>query len=290
MPYTRDFVYLRSGRNSIYYTHDIYFSRNSPQFSDLDPSPLPRLVSPYMRVVAVIPARYASTRLPGKPLSKIHGKPMIQWVYERTRQARGLDSVLVATDDTRIMEAVAGFGGQAVMTSSELQSGTDRVAAVAEMHPADVYVNVQGDEPMMDPGAIEAAVELVTSGKFQMSTVMTPMTDVADLSNMAVVKVIADRTGRALYFSRFPIPYSRKTQPEPGEAFVCRRHVGLYVYTRETLFRIRSLPVSDIERGESLEQLRAMMDGISIGITEVDFTSIGVDTPEELEKVRKALS
>lgn len=240
-----------------------------------------------MKVVAVIPARYAATRLPGKPLADIGGKPMIQHVYERAKRAQGIDRVIVATDDERIEQAVRAFGGEAMMTSPDRQSGTDRVAEVAEKVLADIYVNVQGDEPLMEPAAIEAAVELVRSGRYPMATVMTPMRDVADLANMAVVKTLADRHGRALFFTRHPIPYSRKPRPEPGEAFICRRHVGLYVYDRKTLFRIRSLPPTAMERAESLEQLRAMEDGIAIGITELDFLSIGVDTPDELATVRE---
>jgi 3-deoxy-manno-octulosonate cytidylyltransferase (CMP-KDO synthetase) len=242
-----------------------------------------------MRVLAVIPARYASVRLPAKPLADIHGKPMIQWVYERAKASSAVDRVVVATDDERIAKAVRGFGGEAMMTSSEIQSGTDRVAAVADEIDADVYVNIQGDEPLMATEAITAAVELVTSKRFVMGTAMTPMTDPDDLSNVAVVKVIADRLDRAIYFSRHPIPYSRGEAPKAGGEFACRRHVGLYTYTKECLFRIRSLPQSLWEKGEMLEQLRAMEDGISIGIREVDFLSIGVDTPEELEKVRKIL-
>ncbi|NDD92010.1 3-deoxy-manno-octulosonate cytidylyltransferase [bacterium] len=242
-------------------------------------------------VATVIPARYSAQRLPGKPLADIHGKPMIQHVYERAARASGVSLTGVATDDLRIAEAVGRFGGKVWMTSPELQSGTDRVAAVAKMHPEiDIFVNVQGDEPLMDPRAIEAGVELVRSGRFDMATVMTPMKDVADLSNAAVVKVIADDLGRAIYFSRHPIPYSRKLAPEPGEPFVCRRHVGLYVYRRELLLRFSSMPPCLMERAESLEQLRALQAGISIGIAEVDFLSIGVDTPEELEKVRQIIS
>lgn len=214
---------------------------------------------------------------------------MIQWVYERARQAKGLDRVIVATDDARIQKAVESFGGEARMTSPELPSGTDRVAAVAREVPADVYINVQGDEPLMDPRAIEVAASLVTSGRFEMATVMTPLRDPEDLENRAVVKVIADRHDRAIYFSRFGIPYTRKPGPESGQPFACRRHVGLYAYARETLFRLQSLPVSPLELGESLEQLRAMENGIAIGIREVDFYSIGVDTPEELEKARRLL-
>ncbi len=248
-----------------------------------------------MRVLAVIPARYASVRLPAKPLADIHGKPMIQWVYERARASRAVDRVVVATDDERIASAVKKFGGEAILTDPAIPSGTDRVAAVADQIDADVYVNIQGDEPLMATEAITAAVELVTSKRFIMGTAMTPMRDPEDLSNAAVVKTFADKDDRAIYFSRHPIPYSRgeapKTVVPAGAAspFACRRHVGLYTYTKECLFRIRSLPQSAWEKGEMLEQLRAMQDGIAIGIKEVDFLSIGVDTPEELEKVRKIL-
>ena len=242
-----------------------------------------------MRVIAVIPARYASTRLPAKPLVDIHGKPMVQWVYERAKLARSVDRVIVATDDERILKAVKAFGGEAIMTSPDINSGTDRVAAIADQIDADIYVNVQGDEPLMATEAINRAVSLVSSGSFKMATVMTPMHDPDDLTNKAVVKVLADKFGRSIYYSRHPIPYSRGEAPGFGGSFVCRRHVGLYAYTKDTLMRIRALPMSAIEKGEMLEHLSAMEDGISIGITEVNFTSIGVDTPDELEKARKAL-
>jgi 3-deoxy-manno-octulosonate cytidylyltransferase (CMP-KDO synthetase) len=248
------------------------------------------LVSKDMKVLAVIPARYASTRLPAKPLADIHGKPMIQWVYERTSLAQGLTQVVVATDDQRIFDAVKKFGGEVLMTSPELQSGTDRVAAVADLLQADIYVNVQGDEPLIEPTVIEKAVELVATARYSFATVMSPLKTKEELENPAVVKVVADRQGRALYFSRYPIPYSRGPLPAPGESFACRRHVGLYVYTREILSQLRSLVPSPLERAELLEQLRAMEAGIAIGIAEVNFTSIGVDTPEELEKVRRILA
>ena len=242
-----------------------------------------------MKVVAVIPARYASTRLHAKPLADIHGKPMIQWVYERVKKARGLDLVIIATDDERIAEPCRKFGAEVMMTDPQLPSGTDRVAAVADRVAGDVFVNVQGDEPLIETVAIDRAIELVTSGRYPMGTVMAPLKTDEELHTAAVVKVVADRRGRALYFSRHPIPYSRKPKPELGESYACRRHVGLYAYTRDTLFRIRSLSPSSLEKGESLEQLRAMEDGIPIGIAEVVFNSIGVDTPEELEKVRAIL-
>jgi 3-deoxy-manno-octulosonate cytidylyltransferase (CMP-KDO synthetase) len=240
-------------------------------------------------VIAVIPARYGSTRLAAKPLADIHGKPMIQWVYERTRQARGVDQVVVATDDSRIADVVRRFDGQVVMTSPDIQSGTDRVAAVADAHPADIYINVQGDSPMIDPRAIEAGLALVSSGRFRFATVMAPFHDASDLDNPAAVKVIADTEGRAIYFSRHPIPYSRGPRPPAGEPLACRKHIGLYIYDRETLFRFRALPPSALEKAEVLEQLRALANGIPIGIVEHDFESVEVDTPEDLEKVRKLL-
>jgi 3-deoxy-D-manno-octulosonate cytidylyltransferase len=241
------------------------------------------------QVVAVIPARYGSTRLPAKPLADINGKPMIQWVYERTRQAKGIAAVYVATDDERVAQVVRGFGGQVVMTSPDIQSGTDRVWAVACEVAGDVFVNVQGDEPLIEASAIEAGVELVTSGRFSMGTVMVPLADEQELRDPSVVKVIADKAGRSIYFSRHPIPYSRGPLPKSSAEWVCRRHVGLYIYTRETLKRFSLLPPSGLEKAEVLEQLRALDAGIPIGIIEVDFTSIGVDTQEDLEKVRKIL-
>jgi len=242
------------------------------------------------RVIAVIPARYASTRLPAKPLADILGKPMIQWVYERVREARGIDAVLVATDDERIVRVVKAFGGEVCMTSPDIQSGTDRIAAVAREVPGDIYVNIQGDEPLIDPRAIEVGVKLVTSGRFTMSTVMVPFASIEELDEPSVVKVIADSEGRSIYFSRHPIPYSRGARPDSTKDLVCRKHVGLYVYTRETLLKFSELPASALEKAEVLEQLRALQAGIAIGIAEVNFESISVDTPEDLEKVKKILA
>ena len=243
-----------------------------------------------MKVVIAIPARYGATRLHAKPLADIAGKPMIQWVYERARRARGVDRVVVATDDARIESVVRGFGGESMMTASEIASGTDRVAAVARASSSgDIFVNVQGDEPLITPEAIETGIELVRSGRFPMGTVMTPLRTEEELRNPAVVKVLADSTGRAIYFSRLPIPYSRGELPASGGRFACFRHVGLYIYNKETLLRFSGLPPSPVEKAEVLEQLRALEAGIPIGIAEVDFTSIGVDTPEDLEQVRRLL-
>ncbi len=241
------------------------------------------------KTIIVIPARYGSTRLAAKPLALIHGKPMIQWVVERAQQARGIDQVIVATDDVRIEKAVHQFGGECRMTSPDLQSGTDRVAAVADQIDADIYVNLQGDEPLMDPKAIEKAVDLVRSRKFELSTVMVPLKTLEELADPSVVKVIVDRQSKAIYFSRLPIPYSRGPMPESGSELVCQRHVGLYVYTKSALKHFRSLPPSGLEKGEVLEQLRALENGRAMGVAQADFTSIGVDTADDLEKVRQLL-
>ncbi len=240
------------------------------------------------RVITVIPARYGSTRLPAKPLALIAGKPMIQHVYERAAKARGVAETWVATDHVEIERVVQGFGGRVKMTSPDLASGTDRVAAVADAVDGDVFVNVQGDEPLMAARAVELAVDLVVSGRFPMSTIMTPLRDARELDDPSVVKVLADKMDRAIYFSRHPIPYSRGARPSAG-TFACHRHVGLYVYTRETLARFRKLPPSPIEQGEVLEQLRALEAGIPIGIVEHDFVSLGVDTPEDLKRVEDHL-
>ncbi len=241
-------------------------------------------------VVAVIPARYGSTRLPAKPLADICGKPMIQWVYERTKQSKLCTRVCVATDDERVAAAVRAFGGEVVMTSIDIQSGTDRMAAVAKQIPGDIFVNVQGDEPLIEATAIDLAIKPVIEKKFKLSSLRVKLKSVTDLENKNVVKVICDDENRALYFSRYPIPYSRVTPEMAKPPYLCFQHVGIYVYERETLLKVSSLPVTDLERAESLEQLRAMKAGISIGVFETDFHSVGVDTEDDLERVRKILS
>jgi 3-deoxy-manno-octulosonate cytidylyltransferase (CMP-KDO synthetase) len=212
---------------------------------------------------------------------------MIQWVYEATRRAAGVDRVIVATDDSRIEAAVRAFGGECEMTSPDLATGTDRVAAVADRHPAQIYVNVQGDEPLIDPEAIGKAVDLVRSGRYEMSTLMVPLRDESELRTPDVVKVVTDIHGRGLYFSRHPIPYSRGETPKTG--FASHRHVGLYVYTAAALQKFRRLRPSPLERGELLEQLRALEHGMVIGVAAADFECIGVDTPADLERVRKRI-
>lgn len=242
-----------------------------------------------MVVVAVIPARYGSTRLPAKPLADICGKPMIQWVYEKAKKSKLCSRVCVATDDERVAKAVSKFGGEVVMTSTEIQSGTDRMAAVARAIQGDVFVNVQGDEPLIDGASIDQAIRPVLDGDYELTSLRVPLRSVEDLENKNVVKVIVDDDNRALYFSRYPIPYSR-VEPKMAQApFLCSQHVGIYVYKRETLLRVCSLAPTDLERAESLEQLRAMKAGIAIGVFEANFQSVGVDTPEDLEKVRGIL-
>lgn len=249
-----------------------------------------RLNSIYMMIVAVIPARYGSTRLPAKPLADICGKPMIQWVYEKSKQSKLCNRVIVATDDERVAAAVRGFGGEVVMTPDEIQSGTDRVAAVAQMVDGDIFVNIQGDEPLIDGETIDRAILPVKQGKFELASLRVPLKSSEGLMNRNVVKVLVDDHDRAMYFSRYPIPYSRVEPEEAKSPYLCSQHVGIYVYRRETLLKVSALPVTDLEKAESLEQLRAMKAGIAIGVFETDFLSVGVDTPEDLEKVRRILS
>ncbi|MBC7396032.1 MAG: 3-deoxy-manno-octulosonate cytidylyltransferase [Bdellovibrionales bacterium] len=243
-----------------------------------------------MMVVAVIPARYASTRLPAKPLADICGKPMIQWVYEKAKQSKLCTRVCIATDDERIARVVRAFGGEVVMTSEHIQNGTDRMAAVAEKIEGDVFVNIQGDEPMLDPRSLDTAIQPVLDGKFDLSTLRVPIQSAAELLNLNIVKVIVDDADRALYFSRYPIPYSRVSPEDAKLPYLCSKHVGIYVYRREVLLKVSRLPASELEKAESLEQLRALKAGIPIGVFLSEFDSVGVDTPEDLEKVRSILS
>ncbi|MGE4232400.1 MAG: 3-deoxy-manno-octulosonate cytidylyltransferase [Bacteriovoracia bacterium] len=240
-----------------------------------------------MSVCIVIPARLGSTRLSEKVLAPINGKPMIQHVYERTQKVRGVDLILVATDNQKIVDVVEGFGGKAVMTPEALNSGTDRVAFVASARDEDIFINVQGDEPMLDPQAVQDSLELVRSKRFVMATPAARLRSEEDLRNPNVVKVLVRKDGAAVYFSRYPIPYSR-VQPT-GSEFSCLHHLGVYVYTKETLLAFSKLPRTQWEVSESLEQLRAVYHGIPIGIAEVETASRGVDTAEDLEFVRQNL-
>lgn len=243
-----------------------------------------------MKILGIIPARYASTRFPGKPLHIIAGKSLIQRVVERCRLARSLADVIVATDDERIRAAVAGFC-RVEMTRADHASGTDRIAEVAERTDCDAVVNIQGDEPLIEPDAINAVAGALDT--HPMSTAATPIGDVSEYDNPNVVKVVVAADGRALYFSRRTIPYLRETAGRPASeqlaAFPFLKHLGIYGYRRETLLRLVRFPVSTLENAEKLEQLRALENGISIAVLKVAFESIGVDTPEDAVRVEKRL-
>jgi 3-deoxy-manno-octulosonate cytidylyltransferase (CMP-KDO synthetase) len=245
-----------------------------------------------VKTVAIIPARYASERLPGKPLALIAGKPMIEHVVRRTRQATRVSDVLVATDDERIASAVRAFGGTAVMTSSALASGTDRVAAVAQsLTDVDVVVNVQGDEPMIAPAMIDQAIEpLQQNGSVLAATCVRKIAAVADLTDPAIVKVVLDGNNDCLYFSRSPVPFVRDCMPDQWLAHqTFYRHYGIYVFRRDFLLRYAALPQTPLERAEKLEQLRILEHGYSIRAVVTAEESMAVDTPADLERVRALL-
>lgn len=242
-----------------------------------------------MKVVAVIPARYGATRFPGKPLAAIAGKPMVQHVFERVRQAKSVDRVLIATDDERILQAVAAFGGDALMTRPDHRSGTERMAEVAVQVPADVYVNVQGDEPLIEPASIDAAVEgLAADDSVNVSTICVPIREAADIMDPNVVKVVVDFQGDALYFSRAPIPWVRdeKLRVEAQHA----KHLGLYVFRRDTLLEFPTLPPGQWERLEQLEQLRLLENGYKIRVVETESDTVSVDVPADVAKVEAILA
>lgn len=234
-----------------------------------------------MKVLCIIPARYASTRLPGKPLADIDGKPMICRVYERARAARLPYEVLVATDSEAVLEAVRRSGGRAVLTAKDHATGTDRLAEVARARAeADVIVNVQGDEPLIDPAVIDRlAAAFEDDPALQMATLKTPMTDEAEMQNPNNVKVVTDKSGHALYFSRSLLPYPRNA------GAVVYKHIGVYAYRRAFLLQYAAMEPTPLEQAESLEQLRALENGYKIKVLETDATFIGVDTPEDLAKV-----
>lgn len=237
-----------------------------------------------MKILCVIPARYASTRLPGKPLADIAGKPMIQRVYERACLAARPDEVLVATDHETVYQAVRSFGGAVMMTSKDHATGTDRLAEVARQYPGvDVIINVQGDEPLIEPDIIDdLAAAFDKDPGLMMATLRTPLTDEVEMHNPNQVKVVTDLAGYALYFSRSLVPYPRLK----GEAAVYK-HIGIYAYRRDFLLRYAGMPSTPLERSESLEQLRALENGYKIKVLTTEFQFVGVDTPEDLAKVNE---
>ncbi len=239
-----------------------------------------------MRTIAVIPARYSSKRLPGKPLAEIHGKTMIERVYERVSRATRLDEVLVATDDERIHDAVLRFGGSSVMTSSSHLSGSDRIAEAVRNLDYDLVVNVQGDLPLLPPGDIDTAVGLAEKSPGAIATLRHPISDRATVLNPNVVKVAADLRGFALYFSRSPIPWPGPDgSPLPPAVYF--KHIGLYVYSKERLLSLASLPPTSLELQEGLEQLRAMAHGVPIRLEDAEMESVTVDTEADLERARE---
>lgn len=241
-----------------------------------------------MKTLGVIPARYASRRFPGKALAEIESKPLIQWVYEGATQASLLDELLVATDDSRIQDAVLGFGGRAVMTSNHHPSGSDRVAEVARTRDADIVVNIQGDEPLIQGAVIDQGVRLLLEEpEARVGTLVAPLTRVDDLTNPGIVKVVVGEDDTALYFSRAPIPHLRDIPPADWlRHHRYWKHIGLYVFRRDLLLEFVSWSMTPLERAEGLEQLRLLEHGQRIKVGFTDFESRPVDTPEDLEQVR----
>jgi len=243
-----------------------------------------------MRLIGIIPARYGSTRFPGKPLVMIAGKPLLQHVVERCQRATAIGGVIVATDDERIRAAAARFC-RVEMTSPDHPSGTDRIAEVARRCECDGVVNIQGDEPLMDAAVIDQVGRALAD--CEMATAATPLRDPAEYDNPNVVKVVVSASGRALYFSRRTIPCLRdaagRSMPEQLAAFPFLKHLGIYGYRRETLLRLVRFPVSPLEAAERLEQLRALEHDIPIAVVRVNYDSVGVDTPEDVARVEQML-
>ena len=248
-----------------------------------------------MKTYALIPSRFGSSRFPGKPLAMLAGKPLVAWVVEAVRRARSPDAVLVATDDERIAAAVRGCGGEAVMTPSDLPSGTDRIACAARTYLGgdfgddDLLVNVQGDEPLLDPALVDAlAAKLRDDPRWSMATAVAPIRSADDLAAKSVVKVALDRDDGALYFSRAAIPFDRDSAPDvSGGLYV--RHLGIYAYRGEFLKRYIAEPQCALEKTEKLEQLRALWMGAKIAVVRTEDEGVGVDTPEDAERVEKLL-
>lgn len=238
------------------------------------------------KTAIIIPARYGSTRLPGKPLIKIKNKTIIEWVYEKASQSKFADKVIVATDDVRIFNAVKEFGGIVEMTSSGHQSGSDRIAEIIRKNPdIEIAVNVQGDEPLITPESIDEAIKLLKyDDKAEISTLIREVTEEEEINNPNIVKVVFDNNNYALYFSRSPIPYERNRNITKIYA-----HIGLYAYRRNSLIKMTELSQSSLEKAESLEQLRALQNGMKIKVIPVNYKPIGIDTPEDLEKFKSYL-
>ena len=240
------------------------------------------------KVIIVIPARYGSTRLPGKPLVSLAGKPMIQRVYERAKESKTAARVVVATDDERIVKAVEGFGGEARLTRADHRTGTERIAEVAAHIEGEVFVNVQGDEPLLDPVAIDTAVNsLLEEPVAEISTVAVLIRTPADIMDPNVVKTVVDFEDNAIYFSRAPIPWVRDSAHKTHARHL--KHLGLYVFQRDALLEYPTLPQGELERIEQLEQLRWLENGWKIRVAEVEHDAVSVDVPEDVARVEKLL-
>jgi 3-deoxy-manno-octulosonate cytidylyltransferase (CMP-KDO synthetase) len=240
------------------------------------------------QVIVVIPSRYAATRLPGKPLVNLAGKPMVQRVYEQAKLAQTIHRVLVATDDQRIVDAVLAFGGEVRMTRSDHRTGTERIAEVAAHQAGDVFVNVQGDEPLIDPVAVDTAVAaLLEDPPAQIATVATPIRHLPDIMDPNVVKTVLDFDSNALYFSRAPIPWVRDTPQKVHVKYW--KHLGLYAFQRDALLEYPTLPQGELEKIEQLEQLRWLENGWKIRVAEVEHDAVSVDVPEDVTRVEKLL-
>jgi len=240
-------------------------------------------------VTVVIPARYGSSRFPGKPLVMLNGKPMIQHVYEQAAACPAVSDVLVATDDDRIKQAVEQFKGRVVMVSGDYRTGTDRVAAVARMFAGDLFVNLQGDEILLNPQLLTDLIEPFTLSGEDMGTLKRVMDTTEDLHNPAVVKVVADSRGYALYFSRAPIPLVRDDADRRVVGGLHYMHLGVYMYKKETLLKFTALPTGLLENAEKLEQLRALHNGIRVKVWETKHASLRVDVPEDVPAVEEKL-
>jgi 3-deoxy-D-manno-octulosonate cytidylyltransferase len=239
-------------------------------------------------VLVVVPARYASVRFPGKPLAQIAGRPMIQHVVERLREAGSAPRIVVATEDQRIKDAVTSFGAEAILTRADHRTGTDRVAEVAVHIPADIYINVQGDEPLIDSATVDAVIQALSGDEsMHIATPCAPITRPNDIMDPNVVKVVRDFDGNALYFSRAPIPWVRDTGAKVAAEHW--KHIGIYGYRRDALLEFPTLPPGELERVEQLEQLRWLENGFHIGVVESDYDGVSVDVPADIEKVEKIL-
>lgn len=247
------------------------------------------------RIVALIPARYGSTRFPGKPLAELAGRPIIEHVYRRTAECRALSAVIVATDDQRVADTVRTFGGDVRLTSAKHASGTDRLAEVAQTLDCALVVNVQGDLPLIEPAMIERALSPFTNrSDVTMTTLRRRLDDPADIDNPHVVKVVVDRHGFALYFSRAAIPHTRDTSglatTDSNSGLPMYKHIGLYAYRRDFLLTVAHLTPTPLEQIEALEQLRVLEHGFRIMTVETTYDSIEVDTPQDLERVRRMVA